>query len=109
MKGKKNHYYGKKHTEEIKQHFASLAISHNVNIIAGSMPIVEENKLYNISYLLHRAGKVDSHKKIQVTPYEREHYNMEFQIILKFQILKIQVVQLILWKYILNVELQDTI
>lgn len=64
------------HTEEIKQHFASLAISHNVNIIAGSMPILEENKLYNISYLLHRDGKIDSHKKIQVTPYEREHYNM---------------------------------
>lgn len=66
-----------KMTEEIKNRISELAISHNVNIIAGSMPYEEEGELYNISYLLHRDGKVDEYRKIHITPNERRYYGMK--------------------------------
>jgi predicted amidohydrolase/GNAT superfamily N-acetyltransferase len=57
-------------TEQIKNRFAYLAVEYNINIIAGSMPEVRDDKLYNISYLLHRDGKIDEQKKIHITPHE---------------------------------------
>lgn len=64
-------------TEDIKLRLSEMAISHNVNIIAGSMPIEENGELYNISYLLHRDGKIDSHRKIHITPNEKKYYGMK--------------------------------
>lgn len=63
-------------TPAIKERISQLAISYNVNIIAGSMPIFEDDKLYNISYLCHRSGKVDFHKKVHITPNETKYYGM---------------------------------
>lgn len=63
-------------TEAIKDKLSKLAISHNVNIISGSMPLVEEDKLYNVSYILHRNGKVDAFRKIHITPFEKRYYGM---------------------------------
>ncbi|MBW8360638.1 MAG: carbon-nitrogen hydrolase family protein [Kaistella sp.] len=64
-------------TEEIKNKLSEFAISYNINIIAGSMPIIENGELYNISYLLHRDGKIDEHRKIHITPNERKYYGMK--------------------------------
>lgn len=64
-------------TKEIKEKILSFAVSYNVNIIAGSMPIWEGGKLYNISYLCHRSGKVDSYKKVHITPNEIRYYGLE--------------------------------
>ena len=64
-------------TEEIKNKISEFAISYNINIIAGSMPIVENDDLYNISYLLHRDGKIDEHRKIHITPNEKKFYGMK--------------------------------
>jgi predicted amidohydrolase len=58
-------------TEEIKMKISDLAISYNVNIISGSMPVFENNDLYNVSYLLHRDGRVDEYRKIHITPNEK--------------------------------------
>ncbi len=63
-------------TEEIVNKIAEYAVSYNVNIIAGSMPVFEDGNLYNISYLLHRDGKRDEYRKIHITPNERKHYGM---------------------------------
>lgn len=63
-------------TAEIKLKLSKLAISHNVNIISGSMPLVENDLLYNVSYLLHRNGKIDEYRKIHITPYEKRHHGM---------------------------------
>src|SRR5690606_24325432 len=46
---------------------------YNVNIIAGAMPIMEYKKVYNASYLCHRNGSVDVHKKIHITPNETKY------------------------------------
>lgn len=64
-------------TETIKEKISEFAISYNVNIISGSMPIEENGELYNISYLLHRDGKIDEYRKIHITPNEKKYYGMK--------------------------------
>lgn len=64
------------HTKEICQKIQEFAVSYNVNIIAGSMPLVERGKLYNVSYLCHRNGQVDSFRKVHITPNEFKYYGM---------------------------------
>lgn len=58
------------YTEQIKNSFSKLAITYNINIIAGSIPVLKGDKLYNVSYLLHRDGNVDEQQKIHITPHE---------------------------------------
>ncbi len=64
-------------TEEIKNKISEFAISYNVNIISGSMPIEENGELFNISYLCHRDGKIDEYRKIHITPNEKRYYGMK--------------------------------
>jgi predicted amidohydrolase len=66
-------------SEEIKIKISELAISYNVNIISGSMPVFENetNDLYNVSYLLHRDGRIDEYRKVHITPNERKYYGMK--------------------------------
>ncbi|NAW50133.1 GNAT family N-acetyltransferase [Elizabethkingia argentiflava] len=63
-------------TQEIVDKIAELAVSYNVNIISGSMPVLEKGNLYNVGYLLHRDGKRDEYRKIHITPNERNFYGM---------------------------------
>lgn len=63
-------------TETIKSKLSEYAIAYNVNIISGSMPYVEEGALYNISYVLHRNGKVSEYRKIHITPNEKRYYGI---------------------------------
>lgn len=65
------------HTNNIRDTFINFAISYNVNIITGSMPIVENEKLYNISYLCRRDGSWESFKKIHITPNEIFAWGLE--------------------------------
>lgn len=64
------------HTKEIKQKLTQFAVSYNVNIIAGSMPLYERGKLYNVSYLCHRNGHSDQYRKVHITPNEFKYYGM---------------------------------
>jgi len=59
-----------KYTEAIREEFMRHAVAYNVNIITGSMPIVIEEQLYNISYLCRRDGTYDHYIKIHPTPSE---------------------------------------
>ena len=63
-------------TEPILAKMREFAISYNVNIIAGSMPMVERKRLYNAAYLCRRDGTIDWMKKIHITPSERESFGM---------------------------------
>lgn len=63
-------------TDEIVQRIQQYAVSYNVNIIAGSMPVMKEGKLYNSSFLCHRNGKLDTYSKIHITPNEFKYYGM---------------------------------
>ncbi|MET4106442.1 putative amidohydrolase/GNAT superfamily N-acetyltransferase [Hymenobacter sp. UYP22] len=63
-------------TEPIKTKMMELAVSYNINVIAGSMPLYEEGKLYNVSYLCRRDGTVDEQYKLHVTPDEASYWGM---------------------------------
>ena len=63
-------------TEPLRQKFIEYAISYNVNIIAGSMPYLEDGKLFNIGYLCRRDGSFEEYKKIHITPNEAQHWGM---------------------------------
>lgn len=65
-------------TIPLRDAFINLAISYNVNIITGSMPIVREdsNELRNIAYLCRRDGSWDWYEKIHPTPSEVNAWGM---------------------------------
>ena len=62
---------------EVVESMSKLAVSYNINIIAGSMPVIEDGELYNISYLCHRNGTVESQMKIHPTPHETRSWIMK--------------------------------
>lgn len=64
------------HTDSIVEAISRLAVSYNVNIIAGSMPVMAEEKLYNVSYLCRRDGTRASQSKLHVTPDEFSYWGM---------------------------------
>ncbi|WP_026999477.1 bifunctional GNAT family N-acetyltransferase/carbon-nitrogen hydrolase family protein [Eisenibacter elegans] len=65
------------HTEEIRLRMVDLALSYNINIIAGSMPVYEEGSLYNVSYLCRRDGTCEAQYKIHPTPSEVAEWGMQ--------------------------------
>ena len=62
--------------EPLKNKFIEFAVSYNINIITGSMPVVEEDKLFNVSYLCRRDGSWDLYCKIHPTPSEVSAWGM---------------------------------
>ena len=43
----------------------NLAISYNINIITGSMPLLKEDgALYNVGYLIRRDGSYEMYEKV---------------------------------------------
>jgi predicted amidohydrolase/GNAT superfamily N-acetyltransferase len=65
-----------KYTQPITEEFAKLAVSYNVNIISGSMPKIDEDSLYNVSYLFRRNGSMEEVYKIHPTPSEISSWGM---------------------------------
>lgn len=62
--------------EPLRNRFIELAVAYNVNIITGSMPVVEDTKLLNVSYLCRRDGTHDQFRKLHPTPSEVEAWGM---------------------------------
>ncbi len=65
------------YTDEIIAEITKLAVSYNINIIAGSMPLLENNELYNVAYLCRRDGTLDTQYKIHPTPSEKRDWIMQ--------------------------------
>lgn len=63
-----------RHTDEIRERFAELAVRYNVNIVTGSLPEMRGEQLYNTGYFCHRSGKVERYVKIHVTPDEAKYW-----------------------------------
>ncbi len=66
-----------KETEEIVKQFSQLSISYNINIISGSMPEIQDGKLYNVGYLCRRDGSVERYEKLHVTPDEARVWGLQ--------------------------------
>lgn len=62
------------HTETICEHIRELAISYNINIVAGSMPVYEESGLYNVAFLFRRDGTHETQYKLHATPDEKKYW-----------------------------------
>lgn len=65
------------HTAEIVEKFSEFSITYNINIIAGSMPEMVDEKLYNVGYLCKRDGTIERYEKIHVTPDEAKVWGMQ--------------------------------
>ncbi|MEO6759693.1 MAG: carbon-nitrogen hydrolase family protein, partial [Saprospiraceae bacterium] len=65
------------YTGPIREKFAQLAVRYNINIISGSMPLLRKGALYNVGYLCHRNGKVESYEKLHVTPDEKKCWGLK--------------------------------
>ncbi len=65
------------YTERLRDDILSLAVSRNVNIVAGSLPQCKDQKLYNVSYLCRRDGTWDAQYKLHVTPDESQYWGIQ--------------------------------
>jgi predicted amidohydrolase len=61
-------------TERFKLEMSQMAVSYNINVITGSLPLIEGDRLYNVSYLCRRDGTIEEQKKIHITPHERRDW-----------------------------------
>jgi len=57
--------------------FHALAVKYNVNIIGGSHFTVEDDSLYNISYLFKRDGTIGKQYKLHITPNEKRWWGVK--------------------------------
>jgi len=64
------------YTTAILDKLREFAVSYNVNIVAGSMPFLEDGHLYNNSYLCRRDGSSEEYRKIHITPNELSTWGM---------------------------------
>lgn len=64
------------YTIPIRDKFIEFAITYNINIITGSMPYVDDGKLYNSGFLCRRDGTWERYDKLHVTPSEKRNWIM---------------------------------
>ena len=64
------------HTEPIRERLVDMAIRYNLNIISGSMPLVENGALLNVGYLIRRDGSWERYDKIHITPNEAKYWGI---------------------------------
>ncbi len=57
--------------------FTDLAIKYNINIVAGSHFSVEDDRLYNVSYLFKRNGGIGKQYSLHITRNERHWWGVE--------------------------------
>ncbi|MDP5028290.1 MAG: carbon-nitrogen hydrolase family protein [Flavobacterium sp.] len=65
-----------RHTDAVRLKFQEFAISYNINIITGSMPIIENGHVYNVGFLCKRDGTNEMYRKIHITPNEIFHWGI---------------------------------
>ncbi|MBN1302153.1 MAG: GNAT family N-acetyltransferase [Melioribacteraceae bacterium] len=63
-------------TPQYLELFSTLSIKYNINIIGGSHFVVENERLYNISFLFKRNGEIGKQYKLHITPNERKWWGV---------------------------------
>ena len=64
-------------SEQIRDAISDQAVSYNINIVAGSMPVIDDGRVYNVAYLCRRDGTVEEQRKIHITPGEKRDWGIE--------------------------------
>lgn len=65
------------YTAPLCEEIARMAVHYNINIVAGSLPQLEDGEMYNVAYLFRRDGSQDCQYKLHITPTERRLWNMK--------------------------------
>lgn len=65
------------HTERLRNEILQMAVTYNINIVAGSLPEYNEETLYNVSILCRRDGTWDAQYKLHITPDEAEYWGLK--------------------------------
>ncbi|MEZ4772478.1 MAG: bifunctional GNAT family N-acetyltransferase/carbon-nitrogen hydrolase family protein [Bacteroidia bacterium] len=63
-------------TLPLRDKFMEFAVSYNINIITGSMPLMKGDSLYNAGYLCKRDGTYEEYVKLHITPNEVYSWGM---------------------------------
>jgi len=64
------------YSARMRSELQELAISHNINIIAGSVPEYRGGELRNVAYLMRRDGTSEAQYKLHITPDEKLYWGM---------------------------------
>lgn len=56
---------------------SALAVKHHINVIAGSVPMLQGKRLFNVACFCHRSGKVEKQAKLHPTPGEKADWDMK--------------------------------
>lgn len=65
------------YTDQTLEAMSKLAVAYNINIVVGSMPVIEDEKVHNVAFLCHRDGRIDSQYKLHITPSESKYWAMQ--------------------------------
>jgi predicted amidohydrolase/ribosomal protein S18 acetylase RimI-like enzyme len=63
-------------TPQYLEFFTEMAVKYDLNVIGGSHFVMEDEALFNISYLFRRDGSIGKQYKIHVTPNERRWWGV---------------------------------
>lgn len=67
-----------RHSNAIVNYCSNLARTHHINILAGSLPRLEDGKLFNVATFCHRDGRpLNVQYKLHTTPYEKRYWDMQ--------------------------------
>lgn len=64
-------------TDQLRDAMLQMAMKYNTNIVTGSLPIYQDEKLYNVAFLCRRDGTWDSQYKLHITPDEAEWWGFQ--------------------------------
>lgn len=64
-------------SRDIRIGLLDMAMSYNINIIAGSMPEYSNRELYNVSWLLRRDGTFEAQYKIHISVDEDSYWGVK--------------------------------
>lgn len=64
-------------SRDIREGLLNMAMSYNINIIAGSMPEYSNKALYNVSWLLRRDGTFEAQYKIHISVDEKAYWGVQ--------------------------------
>ena len=64
-------------TPQLLELFAELAVAYDINLVAGSHLVLEDEKLFNVAFLCHRDGHIDRQYKLHITPSETHWWGVQ--------------------------------
>ncbi|MFP4169197.1 MAG: GNAT family N-acetyltransferase [Desulfonatronovibrionaceae bacterium] len=65
------------YTEPLRREMLNMALSYNINIVAGSVPEYKDNQLHNVSFLCRRDGTWEKQYKLHITPEEDSSWGLK--------------------------------